>query len=72
MNMIVSQVRGKLTKLERKTIGAMITLDVHARDVVKELADEDLREETDFSWISQLRLIKIDYNYHVSSCRNIK
>ncbi|CAM6109105.1 unnamed protein product [Calypogeia fissa] len=52
---IVEKVRGKLTKLERKTIGALITLDVHARDVVKELADEDLRDETDFSWICQLR-----------------
>ncbi|KAL2642110.1 hypothetical protein R1flu_009697 [Riccia fluitans] len=52
---IVNKVRGKLTKLERKTFGALIVLDVHARDVVKGLADLDLKDETDFDWICQLR-----------------
>lgn len=50
-----SQVRGKLTSLERKTIGALIVIDVHARDVVKDLADSGLTDVTDFDWISQLR-----------------
>ncbi|EFJ31602.1 hypothetical protein SELMODRAFT_86461 [Selaginella moellendorffii] len=52
---IVNKVRGKLTSLERKTIGALIVIDVHARDVVKNLADANLSEETDFEWTSQLR-----------------
>lgn len=52
---IVNKVRGKLTSLERKTIGALIVIDVHARDVVKNLADANLSDETDFDWISQLR-----------------
>lgn len=47
--------RGKLTSLERKTICALIVIDVHARDVVKELADANLSDETDFDWICQLR-----------------
>jgi dynein heavy chain len=49
------QVRGKLTSLERKTIGALIVIDVHARDVVKDLSDSGLSDETDFDWICQLR-----------------
>jgi dynein heavy chain len=49
------QVRGKLTSLERKTIGALIVIDVHARDVVKDLSDAGLSDETDFDWICQLR-----------------
>nr|AML30858.1 axonemal inner arm dynein heavy chain 2 [Marsilea vestita] len=52
---IVNKVRGKLTSLERKTIGALIVIDVHARDVVKSLADANIADETDFEWISQLR-----------------
>lgn len=51
----IAQVRGKLSKLERKTIGALIVIDVHARDVVKALADASLSDETDFDWICQLR-----------------
>lgn len=57
MIVVQLQVRGRLTSLERKTIGALIVIDVHARDVVKELADSGLTDVTDFDWISQLRYV---------------
>lgn len=52
---VVNRVRGELSKLERKTLSALIVIDVHARDVTAELARQGVTSETDFEWISQLR-----------------
>jgi len=49
------QVRGKLTNQERLTLGALIVIDVHARDVVQQLIDVDIQATSDFDWVSQLR-----------------
>ncbi|CAM9175434.1 unnamed protein product [Chrysoparadoxa australica] len=48
-------VRGKLTSLERKTLGALCTIDVHARDVVVSMAEAGVSREDEFDWMSQLR-----------------
>ena len=48
-------VAGKITKLQRKSLGALITIDVHARDVVSTMRDAGVKSVTDFAWISQLR-----------------
>lgn len=37
------------------TVGALIVIDVHAKDVVEKLADEDIDSISSFEWISQLR-----------------
>jgi dynein heavy chain len=48
-------VRGDLTSLERATIGALVVIDVHARDVVTEMVADKVSTQDDFSWQSRLR-----------------
>lgn len=52
---IVQLVRGRLPKLLRTAIGAMVTLDVHSRDTVSMLAENGASSPVDFDWIAQLR-----------------
>ncbi|ETM98439.1 hypothetical protein PPTG_19561 [Phytophthora nicotianae INRA-310] len=52
---IVMLVRGNLTKLERTTIGALVVIDVHARDTISHMIEKDVESDQDFEWISQLR-----------------
>ncbi|KAG2427037.1 hypothetical protein HYH02_014682 [Chlamydomonas schloesseri] len=51
----VMLVRGQLRPLERATIGALVVLDVHARDVVAEMIADKVATVDDFSWQSRLR-----------------
>lgn len=55
-------VRGELNKAARITVGALTVIDVHARDVIKKLADEDVETMDNFGWTSQLRYYWTDDN----------
>jgi hypothetical protein len=48
-------VRGALTKLQRATCGALVVIDVHARDVTLQLAEQGVDDVRNFKWESQLR-----------------
>lgn len=52
---IVELVRGDLKPLTRKTCGALVVIDVHARDIVTFLKEKRLTDNSDFDWIAQLR-----------------
>jgi len=51
----VALVRGKLPMNARITLGALIVIDVHARDVIKHLCEIKIDSIGDFEWLAQLR-----------------
>ncbi|CAL7933549.1 unnamed protein product [Xylocopa violacea] len=52
---LASMVRGELPKLIRDVIINLITVDVHARDIVTTLVDHKVTTSTSFDWVKSLR-----------------
>lgn len=52
---LVALVRGKLSRMQRTILSALIVIEVHAKDVAAKLIEENVQSENDFEWISQLR-----------------
>jgi len=73
----VDVVRTDINKLQRATLEALIVLDVHAKEVIKnDLINNEIYDPNDFKWLSQLRYYweenntwvkiincKLEYNY---------
>jgi dynein heavy chain len=48
-------VRGELSGLHRRSLAALITIDVHARDIVADLVKRGTKDVNEFEWQMQLR-----------------
>jgi dynein heavy chain len=55
LDKLVDLVRGELSPLQRLTLGALTVVDVHARDVVAKLVEQEVSSEMEFDWLAQMR-----------------
>ena len=56
LNKFSEAVRSNLTKLQRLKIVAIVTIEVHARDINEKLVKSGCADSSAFEWLSQLRL----------------
>lgn len=62
-------VRGDVSSLARKLLGALITIDVHSRDIVSSLLAKGTSSTQDFEWQMQLRYYWEDEDLAVRQVR---
>jgi dynein heavy chain len=55
LEQLATIVRGDLSPIYREALVALITIEVHARDIVQELVDSEMMDTGDFEWTKQLR-----------------
>ena len=67
---VTQLVRMDLTKLQRVSLGALVTLDVHGRDVIENLVKANVQKEGDFEWSAQLRYYWLESAQSYSGTHN--
>jgi len=55
LNRLSDMVRGQLTRIEREKLVALITMEIHNRDVQEKMIKSNCQDVADFDWLSQLR-----------------
>ena len=55
LSALCALVRGDLTKLMRGSLVALITIDVHNRDIIEYLINEEATSKQDFTWQMRIR-----------------
>ncbi len=56
LNKMSEAIRSNLTKQQRMKIVALVTIEVHARDILEKLIKTKTSDGSAFEWLSQLRV----------------
>eukprot|EP00727_Mastigamoeba_balamuthi_P014495 m51a1_g9670 putative dynein heavy chain axonemal (5182) ;mRNA; r:1243469-1265072 len=57
LHRLSDMVRGQLTQLSRLKLVALLTIEIHHRDIIERLIRDGITSEKDFAWRSQLRFV---------------
>lgn len=56
---LTAVIRGPLSSVERNKVVALITMEIHNRDVMEKMVKANCNAVSDFEWLSQLRYVYI-------------
>lgn len=57
LNKLTEMIRSPLSKIDRNKIVALITMEIHNRDVMERMVKANCSSISDFEWLSQLRFV---------------
>ena len=66
---LIALVRGELTKLQRGAMVALITIDVHNRDIIEYLVNDKTESKKDFNWQMRIRYYWDDSIGAIGDCK---
>ena len=66
---LINLVRGELTKLQRGSLVALITIDVHNRDIIEYLINDGTDSKKQFGWQQRIRYYWDDSIGAIGDCR---
>lgn len=55
LNKYSEMTRSNLSKMQRLKVTAIVTIEVHQRDITEKLVKQGCSDENAFEWLSQLR-----------------
>ena len=59
LNKLTTMIRSPLSSVERNKVVALITMEIHNRDVIERMVKANCSSVNDFEWLSQLRFVYI-------------
>jgi dynein heavy chain len=68
LNKLTGIIRGPLNKVERNKVVALITMEIHNRDVMERMVKANCTSVTDFEWLSQLRFVFLKEQGEFGKC----
>ena len=68
LNKLTEIIRGSLSKVDRNKVVALITMEIHNRDVMEKMIKANCNAVSDFEWLSQLRFIYLKDAVEFGKC----